>query len=437
MNEWPADWFRDGKPAPSDGTSHAAGGGQPEAGGGGPAGAAYPGGSGLPGESTVQLSGGAAGAGAAGMGAGNGMGGAGGSRSAASPWPEQPPLHSGLGQHTWRPPPVQTGGTGRRRRSRVRLVLALLAALVAVALVLSVAGYFYFDSRLHRASVLVDYAGRPAASAGQNWLITGSDSRQGLTRRQERKYHTGFDIGGQRSDTILLLHIPANGGPAVLVSIPRDSYVTIPGYGPNKINAAYSFGGPKLLAQTLQNATGLRIDHYMGIGFGGLVNVVNAIGGVTMCFPHPLHDTAAGLNLKKGCQTLSGGQALSFVRTRHAFASQDLQREQNQRVFIKALLSKLTSPTSLANPFAAVPAALGSTDSLTVDQGTHLYQLLSVAFALRHPQTTTVPVANAGLVTPAGDAVQWDQARALQLFNDLKNDRRVPKSLLTGSHLAG
>src|SRR5690349_20031300 len=179
--------------------------------------------------------------------------------------------------------------------------------------------------------------------------MTGSDSRQGLTRKQERKYHTGRDVGGQRSDTIMLLHISGNGSPAVLVSLPRASYVQIPGYGWNKLYAAYSFGGPKLLAKTVQNATGLRIEHYMGIGFGGLVNVVDSVGGVTMCFRQPLHDTASGLHLHAGCQSLSGGKALSFVRTRHNFASQDLQREQNQRVFLKALLSKVTSTGTMLN----------------------------------------------------------------------------------------
>ena len=100
----------------------------------------------------------------------------------------------------------------------------------------------------------------------------------------------------------------------MLVSLPRDSYVHIPGFGHNKINAAYAFGGPKLLAKTVQNATGLQIDHYMGIGFGGLVNVVNAVGGVRMCIPSNLNDPASGLHLKKGCQTLDGAQALGFVR---------------------------------------------------------------------------------------------------------------------------
>ena len=358
-----------------------------------------------------------------------------GTGAPANPWPGQPPMRSAPGRI---PRGSTTYSGGRRpRRPRLRLLLAFLAGLVVVLLILVIGGYFYLDGKLHRSNVLVSYAGQPAAGSGSNWLITGSDSRQGLTRKQERRYHTGIDVNGQRSDTILLLHIPGNGGPAVLVSLPRDSYVKIPGNGWNKLNAAYSFGGPKLLAETVQNATGLRIEHYLGIGFGGLVNVVNSVGGVTMCFSHPLHDTASGLHLRKGCQTLSGGKALSFVRTRHNFASQDLQREQNQRVFIRALLSKMTSTGVMFNPFSVVPAALGSVDAVSVDDGTHLNQLISVAFALRQPETTTVPIANSNLSTTAGDAVQWDSAQASRLFHDLNTDTRLPKRLITGSHLQG
>jgi LCP family protein required for cell wall assembly len=368
----------------------------------------------------------------------SGAGGAGYANTAtgipANPWPQQPPIRSGPGGR--RGPSAYSGGR-KPRRPRLRLLLAFLAGLIVVLLVLVIGGYFYLDGKLNRSDVLVSYAGQPAAGSGSNWLITGSDSRQGLSRKQERRYHTGIDVSGQRSDTILLLHIPGNGGPAVLVSLPRDSYVKVPGYGYNKLNAAYSFGGPKLLAETVQNATGLRIEHYMGIGFGGLVNVVDSVGGVTMCFKHPLHDAASGLHLRKGCQTLSGGKALSFVRTRHQFSSQDLQREQNQRVFIKALLSKMTSPGVMFNPFASVPAALGAVDSLTVDEGTHLNQLISVAFALRQPETTTVPIGNSSYATPQGDAVLWDPAQAGRLFRDLNSDTPVPKKLITGSHLQG
>jgi len=438
VNEWPTGWFREDKPAaPNDGNAApgAAGGsaapgnaGLGNAGLGDTAavGGAMPGAAGDP---TVRLSARSA--------AGGGPGGTSypgaGAGAPAGPWPQQPPLRAA-------PPgrgPVTYGGGRRPRRARLRLVLAFLAGLVVIALILAIGGYFYLDDKLNRSDVLVSYPSQPAAASGSNWLITGSDSRQGLTRKQEHRYHTGIDVNGQRSDTILLLHIPGNGGPAVLVSLPRDSFVKIPGYGYNKLNAAYSFGGPKLLAETVQNATGLRIEHYMGIGFGGLVNVVNSVGGVTMCFRHPLHDAASGLHLRKGCQTLSGGKALSFVRTRHQFASQDLQREQNQRVFIKALLSKMTSPGVMFNPFSSVPAALGAVDSLAVDEGTHLNQLISVAFALRQPETATVPIANANAPTAQGDAVVWDSAQAARMFRDLNSDTPLPKRMITGSHLQG
>jgi LCP family protein required for cell wall assembly len=452
VNEWPTGWFREDKPAaPNDGTA------MPGAAGGSAAAGSAAAGSAGAGDATAwgaapggAAAGSAAAGGAGGMpGTGNdptvrlsgrpGPGGAGytstGTGVPANPWPDQPPMRSAPGGGN-RGPRAYSGGR-RPRRPRLRLMLAFLAGLVVILLILVIGGYFYFDGKLHRANVLVSYAGQPAAGAGSNWLITGSDSREGLTHKQERKYHTGFNVSGQRSDTIMLLHIPGNGGPAVLVSLPRDSYVKIPGYGYNKLNAAYSFGGPKLLAQTVQIATGLRIEHYMGIGFGGLVNVVNSVGGVTMCFKHPLHDAASGLHLRKGCQTLNGGKALAFVRTRHNFASQDLQREQNQRVFLKALLSKITSTGVILNPFEVIPAALGSVGALTVDEGTHLNQLVSIAFALRSPETTTVPIANSNLPTAAGDAVQWDTTQASRLFRDLNTDTPVPKRLLTGSQLQG
>ncbi len=101
----------------------------------------------------------------------------------------------------------------------------------------------------------------------------------------------------------------------------------------------------------MQNLTGLRIDHYMGIGFGGFVHVVDAIGGVRICLKQPLTDPCAGLHLKAGCQVLSGDEALGFVRSRHTYATQDLQRIQNQRLFLSALLRKLTSTGVILNPF--------------------------------------------------------------------------------------
>lgn len=360
-------------------------------------------------------------------------------------WPDQPPLRSGnapQGQYGGLAAPTRSpagpglpggrgGSGGGRRWLRPRRVFGILAVVIALLLVAGVGTYFYLNSKLTRSNILVNFAGRPAAGSGTNWLITGSDSRQGLTRKQELRLGVGKASGG-RSDTIMVLHIPASGRP-LLLSIPRDSYVHIPGYGMNKINAAFSFGGPKLLAETVQQDTGLYINHYMDIGFGGFVNVVNDVGGVRMCLVHGLNDKASNLHLTKGCHVLTGGQALAYVRDRHNFATQDLQRIQDQRIFLKALLTKLTSTGVIFNPFNALPAASHVAATLTVDESTSLLNLLQAAEALRSPQTTTVPIANANYVTSAGDAVLWNRSAARRLFTDLQTGKAVPKSLITGS----
>ena len=352
-------------------------------------------------------------------------------------WPEQPPPTSRPGR-PGRPGAGFGGGagTGWRRWLRPRPIIAVIAILLALAVAGTVGTYFYLNSQLDRQNILVSYPGRPAPGSGTNWLIAGSDSRQGLTVEQEREYSTGFssDISGGRSDTIMILHIPSGGGRPLLISIPRDSYVDIPGYGMDKINAAFDLGGPKLLAETVQNATGLYINHFMDIGFGGFVSVVNDVGGVRMCLPSALHDVASGVNLNKGCQNLSGGQALAYVRDRHSFITQDLQREQDQRIFLKALLSKMTSLGVMLNPFKAFPAATGVVRTLTVDEGASIYNLFQAARAMRDPLTTTVPIATSTYMTAdAGEVVLWDSSQARQLFSDLESGQAVPSDLITGS----
>jgi anionic cell wall polymer biosynthesis LytR-Cps2A-Psr (LCP) family protein len=155
---------------------------------------------------------------------------------------------------------------------------------------------------------------------------------------------------------------------------------------------------------------------------------------VNICLSTALHDYDSGANLKAGCQTLDGTQALAFVRDRHSFADEDLQRMQDQRAFLKALLDKADSPGVYLDPFKALPVASTAASSIAVDQGTSLYDLAQLALALRDPETGTVPIANANYFTPnAGDAVQWNQSQALELFNALKAGQPVPRGLLSGT----
>src|SRR4029079_13832322 len=137
--------------------------------------------------------------------------------------------------------------------------------------------------------------------------------------------------------------------PTTMVSIPRDSYVSIPGYGEDKINAAFSVGGASLLAQTVEEATGIRLDHYAEIGFDGFADMVDAVGGVTMCPPEPISDPLAGLDSPAGCQDLDGRNALGYVRTRSTPRA-DLDRMVNQREFMSTLMQRAASPGVLANP---------------------------------------------------------------------------------------
>ena len=368
---------------------------------------------------------------------GGGAGGYGGAGRAAAnragTWPSQPPARSAPGGGE--PERRDLGGGGGRRwrlwgqPGRRGLRIALIIGTVVAVLIAGTAGtYFWLDGKLHRDIML---PATSLTSAGTNWLITGSDSRAGLSRAEIDALHVGFDAGTLNSDSIMLLHMGS--GRPVLISIPRDSYVDIPGHGWNKMNAALAYGGASLLIQTVENVTGLKIDHYMGIGFGGLVAVVNTLGGVQICLKTAIHDSYSGVNLSAGCHNLNGDQALSFVRDRHSFATEDLQRIQDQRAFLSALLKKATSPGVYLDPFTALPFGSTAASSMSVDTGTSLLDLVHAASALRDPQTGTVPIADSNYYTSAGDSVLWNKTQATELFGALKNNSAIPKGLLSGT----
>ncbi|MFT4189047.1 MAG: LCP family protein [Aeromicrobium sp.] len=311
------------------------------------------------------------------------------------------------------PPPGRSrraargGSSGGRRGVRWgRIALGLLAAW----LVFLVATPIWAVQTTSKVDAAPD-GERPEDGPGMTYLVVGSDSREGLTPEQQAEFATGSDSGA-RTDTIMILHV--GGGPAMLLSIPRDSLLEVPGYGTTKVNAAYAYGGPKLLVETVENATGLFIDAYVEIGLGGLVNVVDAVGGVEICPESAMDDPKAGIDLEAGCQEADGKTALGYSRSRQTYATSDIQRVQAQREVIGSLASKLKSPWSVVNPFRYWGINRGAASSLTIGDDVGFVDLL------RFAQGMSSAMGEGGLncTVPLADfSVRWDSDRAGQLFS--------------------
>lgn len=316
--------------------------------------------------------------------------------------------------------PFTPNNTTRTTRRRFGILKALTALLLIFIFILAGAT-IWLDTSLQRTDALQRYDGRVGTTAGTNWLLVGSDSRAGLNQEDAQRLSAGeLDASAGRTDTIMLVHIPSLGGQARIISFPRDSWVTIPGYGNNKINAAFSLGGAALLQRTIEEATQLRIDHYAEIGFGGFAELVDAVGGITMCLPEPLQDPMAGINLPAGCQELDGPSALGYVRSRYTSANGDLDRVQRQREFLTALSAEVSSAGTLLNPLRSVPIARAITHTLTVNDKDHVWNLAALGWALsNNPTQETVPFGNF-IDTFAGSAIQWDQPAAEALFASMR-----------------
>ncbi|GGS83344.1 MULTISPECIES: LCP family protein [Streptomyces] len=314
------------------------------------------------------------------------------------------------------------------------------AITVATALVVTFVGtYFWADSKLNREVDLSKVIDRPDAGEGTNYLIVGSDSRAGMSAEEKKELHTG-SAEGKRTDSMMILHTGDNG--STLVSLPRDSDVEIPtfkgsdsgktyqGTGRHvKLNAAYAEDGPELLVRTVEYNTGLRIDHYVEIGFGGFANIVDAVGGVTLDIPQDIKDTKSGANLKKGEQTLNGEEALAFVRTRYALAGSDLDRTKNQQKFLSALASQVATPSTVLNPFKLYPTMGAGLDSLVVDKDMGLFDLASMFWAMKGVSGGDGTSLNMPIAGNAGNGnLQWDSAKVKTLVNELKNDEKVTVS---------
>jgi LCP family protein required for cell wall assembly len=243
---------------------------------------------------------------------------------------------------------------------------------------------------------------------------------------------------GARTDTILLLHDPPS-GPTALISIPRDTYAEIPGNGHNKINAAYAFGGPPLLVESVERLTGLHVDHYAEVGFGSVKEIVDAVGGVRLCLDYDVDDRRSGLKWKAGCHTVGGKKAIAFSRMRYADPKGDIGRAERQRQLIGALSQKVADPGVLWKPTAQVSLVNAGTDALTVDQSTGIIDLGRLALAFRAANgpegvTGTPPIANPGYDAGdgSGSTVLLDPDKVGKFWADLRDGELKPGSQVGG-----
>ncbi|MFH8991049.1 LCP family protein [Streptomyces sp. NPDC017940] len=314
-----------------------------------------------------------------------------------------------------------------------------LVTFLALLLVVSVSTYFWADSKLKREVDLSKVIERPEGGKGTNYLIVGSDSREGMSDEEKKKLHTG-SADGKRTDSMMILHVADDGG-NTMVSLPRDSNVTIPSFKgadsgklypgtgrQTKLNAAYSEDGPELLVRTVEANTGLRIDHYAEIGFGGFAKIVDAVGGVEMNIPKAFRDKKSGADFEAGKQTLNGEEALAFVRTRYAFAGSDLDRTKNQQKFLAALASQAATPGTVMNPFKLYPTMGAGLDTLIVDKDMDLLDVASMFWAMKGVTGGDGKSMNMPISGSVGGNLVWDKAKVKQLVSQLNNDEKVTVS---------
>jgi LCP family protein required for cell wall assembly len=308
-----------------------------------------------------------------------------------------------------------------KRRHPVRKFFRVLLILLLLFVLWLVAVPAYAWTQISRVDAAPS-GERPADQPGKTFLLVGSDSRAGLTRAERTQLGTG-SARGQRTDTIMLVYVPLTGKPA-LISVPRDSYVDIPRNGKNRINAAYAFGGPELLVQTVERNTGLRVDGYMEIGFGGFVNVIDALDGIRMCLPKAIKDRDSHIDLPKGCQTLSGTEALGYVRMRKADPRGDIGRVERQREMLAAVADKAASPATVLNPIRYWNLNTATAEAIKLGRDTSLPETLGLAYAMKRISggsglTLTVPVSSTGASTSVGSAVLWDATKSKAMFSDI------------------
>ena len=334
--------------------------------------------------------------------------------------------------------PAPSGGHPRARR-----VVTWVAVIVVLLIVAGAATGFYLYRRFegNLTALPVDLGtDRPTKVVEDpeteplNILVMGSDTRQG----QGRGFGSATSITGARSDTTLLVHLPADRESATVVSIPRDTIVDVPACKTDsgmtspyrdRFNSAFSIGGPGCTIKTVEQNTGVFIDHYVIVDFNGFADVVDALGGVDVCLPEPVVEPKSKLDLPAGVSTVRGEQALAFVRVRAIGTGSDIDRIDRQQAFISSLINKAKSSGTLLNPVRLIPFLEAATKSLTVDPGLKsLNKLRELAQEVKDiPLKDITFITTPWVVNPEDpNTVIWNTAKTDKLWDAIINDETYP-----------
>ena len=362
------------------------------------------------------------------------------------------------------PPAPAASGSSWWRRLRWRRVVVIVSALCVVVILAVVVIVSVLFGQIHRVNIrfaapqsptpsgsavagsITSPSATPTPAPGsQNFLLMGSDSRD-FAGGQAYNVAPGSAafVTGQRSDVVMLVHIPAGTAKATVVSFPRDSWVQLPAYTDAKnvahaavyakLNAAFSIGGAPLLVATVEQLTGLHVDHFASVNFPGFQGMVNALGGIDVCIATSRHDTNSGDFLTAGEHHINGVQALAFVRDRESFPNQDLGRIKDQEYFLSVMLRKVLSAGTLTNPLKLTEFLNQATKSLTVDSGLSLGDMRKLASRFSHLDPThvsflTAPVLNANYHATSSvygnqeqDNVELDPTAMAALFASFETD---------------
>ncbi|MGW4962759.1 LCP family protein [Nonomuraea sp. NPDC004186] len=339
-------------------------------------------------------------------------------------------------EHVGDAPPRRRRRRERGPRWRVSVLGWVGIGMTLVLVVVSVGAYAYYrhiESEIPREPIAVGES-RPPDTGALNVLLVGSDSREG----DNKKYGPHLKEIGERTDTIMLLHISPNRDKATMISFPRDSMVLIPECksrtgalipgGLRQINAAFNDGGINCTIKTLESLTNIRIDHFVKVDFTGFKGIIDAIGGIEICLPKPVNDPKAKLVLSAGRHVVSGEQALGYVRARYSLGDgSDLSRIQRQQVFLTKVLQAVTDGGLLTDPVKLNSFLLAATKAVTLDDQLTLDRMVDIALSVKGLTTKELK----GITVPTEpypadkNRVQFSQPSARDFFESVRNDVEV------------